>query len=370
MQSDLNLTGSIGKVSAALDILKRCIGEKGIWASPDRYRNTCWTRDLAYAIAPLLHEMGEHELVLNHLRCLSALQRPNGQIPMVFLDDEDAWVHDKEVQEKERGREPFMLKRYREGELWNLTPGTRDSEICYLLAVYEYVHATRDTEFLRVYGKNIAGAFRYIETKLMRNHLVIGCDWRDTMHAELGDKALLTNNALLKRLLHLSNRSVSLRNHAHAFTEMFASGRGYLDYVGNARPDPLGVAFFALTEGAHVENAFRDVLSKVDSPHGVTIRCRHKPGSYSKGDETAVIEATDGVVVWPFVIGSLVLAAIRHREYEIARDQFQKLHDLEGFWEWYDPRDGKGYGAREQLWSAALYLRAFFAMQKTGLMFY
>ena len=47
-----------------------------------------------------------------------------------------------------------------------------------------------------------------------------------------------------------------------------------------------------------------------------------------------------------------------------AKDQFKKLSSLESFREWYDPSTGKGYGAREQLWSAALYLRAAKALKK------
>lgn len=372
----LHLTGTVDKVAGALAILRSCYGESGIWASPDRYRYTCWTRDLAYAIAPLLHEMGEHDLVLNHLRSLSQLQRPNGQVPMVFLDDEESWLHDKEHQEKKRGREPFMLKRYREGELWNLTPGTRDSEICYLLAVYEYVRATGDMEFLRVYGKNIADAHRYIETNLMRDGLVVGCDWRDTMHEELGDKALLTNNALMMRVYRLMNhglRAGDLLESLDAVSLISSGDEGLRDYRGSDRVDPLGLSFLRLIADKRLsmQRSFERACRSVDSPNGVTIKCRHKPGAYSGGDEAAVIEETDGVVVWPFVVGYTVLAALKlapdEQTYEFAREQFVKLHALEGFWEWYDPRTGKGYGAPAQLWSAALYLRAFFAMQKAEL---
>lgn len=370
----MKLTGSIDKVSSALALLRSCLGKKGIWASPDRYRNTCWTRDLAYAIAPVLLEMGEFEPVRNHLEHLSALQRPNGQIPMVFLDNEEEWLRDKEQQERDRGREPFMLKRYREGELWNLTPGTRDSEICYLLAMLTYANATWDTEFLQAHTVQIEKAFQYIETELMRDGLVIGCDWRDTMHEELGEKALLTNNVLLTIVYALADRYLQEPEKTDRYerkgTELRRAiqnlhgqdSENVLDYVGNERIDPLGLAFHQLS-GLFPELAsFAKQCHTVDSPHGVTIRCRHKPGAYSTGDEARVIEETDGVVVWPFVVGSVVVAATELGQNGLARNQFEKLHALEGFWEWYDPRTGKGYGAPGQLWSAALYLRAFFAL--------
>jgi GH15 family glucan-1,4-alpha-glucosidase len=42
----------------------------------------------------------------------------------------------------------------------------------------------------------------------------------------------------------------------------------------------------------------------------------------------------------------------------LAEEGFKKYTALDGFYEWYDPSTGKGYGAKDQLWSAALYLRA------------
>lgn len=136
--------------------------------------------------------------------------------------------------------------------------------------------------------------------------------------------------------------------------------------VTGTRPpfDPLG-ASLAVLHGFVNRDDYSKVLAgmqAVDTPCGVTIRCRHNPVD---AREALVIDNTDGVVVWPFVVGFAVLALVHmHVQtglpgyFVAARDQLRKLEALTGFYEWYDPRDGSGCGAKRQTWSAALYLRA------------
>lgn len=346
------------KLESAINILRRCLGEKGVWADPTRYRDQCWTRDLGIAIAPLLLQLGEAAAVKRHLVNLSAQQRPNGQIPILFLDDEARWVREKE--QKNRGRPSFMLKRYRDGELWNLTPGTRDSELVYLIAMQEYIEATGDVEFADTFWPHRLKALEHIERVVMRNGLVYGCDWRDTMHIELGDKPLLTNNSLMYHVYQLlgdRNRAIALqqaiwRNHARM------SGH-FSDYPGSTRFDPLGAAFAILfgvvPEGATCRQALIKAFRDVDTDYGVAIQCRHNPTS---DEEREVIGQTNGVVVWPFVVGFTIMALRKLGEHGFASEQFDKMTAMAGFREWYDPANGHGYGAQEQLWSAALYARA------------
>lgn len=364
----------IDKLSEALSIIRECVGKKGVWADPTRYRNQCWTRDFGIAIAPLLLQIGEYDIVRTHLYNLSALQRPNGQIPILFLDDEKAFVEEKERLSCERGRPSFMLKRYREGGLWNLTPGTRDSEIVYLVAMHEYAQASGDVRFLEEHRSQIIAARLYVENHLMRDGLVHGCDWRDTMDKELGDKPLLTNNCLLIRAYqsarlvvdHVEDLDFDVhRRYEDLFlrireTHLTSSGT-LLDFPGNERFDPLGASLAVLEDigGADSYDQLVKSFRKIDSPFGVTIRCRHNPISE---EEKEVIDRTDGVVVWPFIVGFTTLALLKMGEFTFAKEQFKKLVNLNGFYEWYDPLTGKGYGAQRQLWSAALYARAAFAM--------
>ena len=60
--------------------------------------------------------------------------------------------------------------------------------------------------------------------------------------------------------------------------------------------------------------------------------------------------------VWPFIAGFGILALIKMGQIEEAKKQFMKWP---GFHEWYDPESGKGLGDKEQLWSAAMYLRVY-----------
>jgi hypothetical protein len=349
------------KFAKAMRILFRCFGEKGVWADTARYKDTCWTRDFGMAIQPLLLELQENETSRNHLANLSAQQRENGQMPIVFLDDEARWVRMKEDEERRQGKEPFMLRRYRQGELWNLTPGTRDSEILYLVALHDYAGASGDAAFLEQHRARIERAASYVENVLLRDGLVPGADWRDTMEIELRDAALLSNNCLLYRAWSLMGRAEQAAALKARIQAIHRRGDTYLDQPGQERFDPLGASFavlFGVAERdsyAALERSFRGV----DTSHGVTIRCRHNP---HRPEEAPVIERTDGVVVWPFVVGFTVLALLAMGRREFAREQFQKLIALDGFWEWYDPATGKGYGAREQLWSATLYMRALMAM--------
>ncbi len=369
------------KLGYALDMMHRARGRKGVWATANadsRYGNTCWMRDFAYCLAPLLLKLGEDDLVRTHLENVSALQRPNGQIPIVFLDDEAAWLDRKLRQEREAGRKPFMLQRYEEGELWNLTPGTRDSELCYLLAMYTYAEATGDEAFLERWKPQMDAAYAYIETNLVRDGLVIGCDWRDTMHEELGDKPLLTNNMLWFAIRELHGDYGGIASHCERIHEAFyvppptgqdesASLGRLVDYPGSERPDPLGAAFVILHGGTFFRDTvmwdaalktFRDL----STPFGVTIKCKHKPAHGGRADEAEVIERTNGVVVWPFVQAFVVRALLGEgrREYrEEGLRQLQVLHAHPGFDEWFDPSTGIGYGAPEQLWSAAGYALAF-----------
>lgn len=377
----LNLRGSVAKLAEAYALLRDCFGGKGVWASPDRYRNTCWTRDFAYAICPALCLMGEFAAARNHLEHLIARQRADGSMPILFLDDEAAWVQGKIAQEMRSGREPFMLRRYREGAVEDLTPGTRDSEICFLVAMFHYAEQSGDRAFIEDNWAAIDKALAYVETRLMEDGLALGCDWRDTMHEELGRTALLSNNALLLSVYEAlegyapeSARGIEAAAKAAQLSERVKQAfRGpdeagfFYDTPEKRRVDPLGLAFWHLRlmcdDGSAV---LVDACRTVDSPYGVTIKCRHKPGGLSHDDEAEVIERTDGVVVWPFVVGLTALAALETAQVEFALDQFQKLHDLPGFYEWYDSRTGKGYGAPRQLWSAALYIRAFFAFHDTG----
>lgn len=353
------------KARAAEKILESCIGRHGIWAGNGRYAGQCWTRDMALASAPLLMEEERFSDVRRHLETLSRQQHVSGKIPILYLDGVRGTIRfllDKTRKSIRENKMSFMLGRFREGELWNLTPGTRDSEILYLLAMLEY--GTHDPAFLTRHGEQVVLAFRHVHAYLMEDGLLTGADWRDTMEKELRTQPLLTNNSILFRvyqLAGLTDRAEALRT--RILDTHFANGE-VIDYPGNDRFDPLG-ASLAVLHGVVVGEKYRarivEHMRQVDSPTGVTIRCRHNP---MNDVEDAMIKRTNGVVSWPFVVGFTVLALLEMGERAFAEEQFAKMVAHDGFREYYDPSDAAGYGEINQLWSAALYLRAYHAINE------
>jgi glycogen debranching enzyme len=354
----------------AWEILLACFGSNGVWADPTRYRNQCWTRDFAFAIQPFLLARGHTKMARKHLINLSARVREDGRVPILYLDNEQEFVAEKERKSKESGKPSFMLTRYREGELWNLTPGTKDSEILYLLAMFEYAMGSGDGSLLEAFEREINQTLNYVAKNLVADGLVHGADWRDTMHIELADKALLTNNSIwyaavkgLDSVGHLEDMDHAERIREKLLQTHFTPDL-LDDYPGRKRFDPLGASLAVLYDVVD-KSRYDTVLAgfrSVDSPAGVTIHCKHNP---LNAEEAAVIERTDGQVVWPFIVGFSVLALLKMGS-SMADAQFRKLEALEGFREWYDPETGKGYGAEQQLWSATLYLRALKAMTDQG----
>jgi glycogen debranching enzyme len=351
------MTNSSHKTAEAMRILRSCLSEgDGVFASPDRYKYQCWTRDLALAVAPLLLEMGETAIVRTHLENLSKQQRSNGKIPILFLSDEAAW---REKKVAERGPDSFMVKRFDAGELYDLTPGTKDSEILYIIAMYEYLQVTGDHSLVEQYGDVVIKAMEYVELhNLNEAGLTVGADWRDTMEVFLYDKALLSNNVLLVHAYDLMGETEKAAAHRARVIEHFWQDGACVDYIpGGDRPDPLGISLAVLYGVFPVETYARvdEVMQSVDTDYGVTIKCIHNP--YAEG-EAEVFARTQGVVVWPFVVRFGVMALNKMGCVDEARALFRKMTNLDGFYEWYDPSNGKGWGAKEQLWSAALYLRA------------
>src|SRR5688572_16259745 len=70
------------KFIAAQRILHDCYGKKGVWASPDRYRYQCWTRDFVIALMEPVLERNE-DLALRHVFELGGRQRQDGSIPIL-----------------------------------------------------------------------------------------------------------------------------------------------------------------------------------------------------------------------------------------------------------------------------------------------
>lgn len=403
------------KTLEALQLMANCFGERGIHASPDRYRGQCWTRDFALAVQPALFAMTEdnfpltpygsswwlgraRELAARHLRELTARMRPNAQVakerlhgsmvPILFLDGPAAharFLLDKVGRSFTQGRMSFMLRRYLQGKLWQLTPGTTDSELMFCHAVLEHAEMSGDDSLKKDLEDALDRALVFIETRHLdsiwpgQRVLHVGGDWRDTMEKELADKSLLSNNAILYAVY----KRLGWDARAKAVQDKIRARRDpdglLLDYEGAEWFDPLGGALAVIYDLATPED-YPGILRgfhQVDTPRGVTIRCKHNAyGETPKqvATERMEIDRTGGEVIWPFVGWFTVLAAAKiARLSEDPRVKFAaagfrdaqqaKLLKLPGFYEWYSPDTGAGWGAPRQLWSAAMFLRATHAEQ-------
>lgn len=355
-------------------LILSCMGKNGIWADATRYREQCWTRDLSLAMAPavcaLAPERGR-KLVLRHLHSLAARQRKDGSIPILFLDGAMAharFLAHKSAQSVRRGKVSFMLRRYLSGNLGRLTPGTKDSELHFVRAVLEY--GGEDPILTRAMIKAVV----YIRHEILDGQgLFLGADWRDTMDRVLAEEPCLSNNALWYGVLRKIGGTGEAQRLRTALTKRSCGLFG--DYPGASRPDPLGLSLGVL-EGLFGPGHYGDVLDALDlvtSPYGVTIECKHNPQSKT---ERAVIERTNGVVIWPFVVGYTILALrkmlgeteatprVKGMCQDVASNRADQIRrmlvaqtramDQIGLYEWIDPETGRGYGSSAQGWSAAL----------------
>jgi hypothetical protein len=254
-------------------------------------------------------------------------------------------------------------KEDRQRGLYRLTPGTTDSEL--LFAYGMCVACGGMNKILLLY--HIKTAIGYLERNYMKDGLHHGADWRDTMEKFFRDRPLFSNNAILYSVYTMmgeTEKAEALKKKIH---EVLWNGETYLDYPDADRFDPLGASLGVLHDLIPREH-YASVLAgfrSVDTPTcGVTIQCKHNP---HKEGEAKVIEETDGVVVWPFVVGFTILAALKMGETEFALEQFAKMLSHDGFAEYYDPLDGSKWGEYEQGWSAALYVRVHHALVKQNL---
>ncbi|HEU0051347.1 MAG TPA: hypothetical protein VFQ60_04830 [Patescibacteria group bacterium] len=348
------------KITAARRLVENCISpmEMGLWASRGRYANQLWTRDFALAGAPALALLGRHDVIRAHIQQLIKRQGEDGKIPILFLDDEKAFLRDKITRSIEQGKMSFVLKRYLEDSVENLSPWTRDSEFLFVLACGEF---DWENSWPLALGECCEKAIGYV----LRHQsgaagLVLGADWRDTRTDLLND-ILLSNNCLWYRALSLQRIDGMARDVRQQINEWFWTGSGYRDHLGTNTADTFGQALGVLYDifPQSRYSAVLDSFAKFDTPMGyLSNDCRPNPVT---PEEKVLLESDrmkQSFVVWPFIHGYAIIALLKMGERGLAEKAFQKYTDHDGFYEWYDPETGKGYGAAEQLWSAALYLRA------------
>ena len=352
------------KSANACDLVLRCTSPSGmgIWASCERYAHQIWTRDFVLAAAQALLLIGRRDVVATQIGELAKRQRADGKIPILFLDDERAFLFDKISRSIKSGRWSFMLRRYFEdGGVENLSPWTKDSEVLFAICVHEHVHVAKDERFARAAAER---AMDYVRMNLMKDGFILGSDWRDT-NTWLKSSALLSNNCLLYRALKSSGRCDEAEELRNRINEAFWTGTGYRDYLGVESADAFGQAL-GVIHGVIPESRYPAILDSFASLH--TVRgylsndCRPNPTTSAERKLLRLKRMKRSFVIWPFIHGYVILVLLRMGERELAEQAFREYTNMRGFWEYYDPKTGRGYGDKDQLWSAALYLRAASAL--------
>ncbi len=362
-------TGAVrAKIRAARELIESCVSPRGmgIWASRERYEHQLWTRDFVLAAAPALRLMGREDVVSAHLLQLSRRQRPSGKIPILFLDSDLAFLRAKVERSIREGKMSFMLQRYLEtGGVEDLSPWTRDSEFLFAIGMLEHLDTLAASSVRQdECAIPAARALVYVRKELMIDGLVRGADWRDT-NTWLNDAALLSNNCLLYHALRLALRKRWAGKLKKLINDRFWTGSGYRDYLGVETADALGQALGILYD-VIPKYRYPAVLRSFDelhTPRGYLANdCRPNPRTPAERKLLRLKRMKQSFVIWPFIHGYVILALLKMGKGELAERAFREYTALSGFWEYYDPKTGKGYGAKEQLWSAALYLRAAVAL--------
>jgi len=356
------------KEQEANAVIRKCLGSKGIYASPARYRDQCWTRDFVLAAEPWLL-IGQRAdllaLVREHLHQLALRQTPDGKIPIMFLDNQTRWLLSKIGHTIKNFRMSFLLKRFLSKDgLASLSPWTTDSELMFVLGILQYAHATNNLQLNIDCAGNINSAIAYIENYLLRGGLMRGVDWRDT-RPDLKDKQLLSNNCFLYQMYVLDGNELAARAVRDKINEKFWTGEYYRDYPETEEWDTLGNALAILYDVAPPEY-WGSIFWKVtdfDTDFGYRINGVTLPAK-SEAEAKVMARTNQYGVIWPFVHHFMTLALIKAGNYQQAQAKFLQMDRLLGFFEWYDPQTGQGHGSPDQLWSAALYLRVLDALSK------
>ncbi|AYV85771.1 MAG: glycogen debranching enzyme alpha-1,6-glucosidase [Satyrvirus sp.] len=367
----------MSKNQEARNIITNCIGKNGIWASDDRYKYQCWTRDFCLAIFPVLMydpNLQSHNLIMEHLRKIVDRQNSNGKIPILFLDNEKKFLEEKILRSIETGKISFMLKRFLDNEIEDLTPHTRDSELLFIVATCEFLnYIYKNEDYMRKHFQVVCDmqsavrrALSYVENYLLKDGLVAGADWRD-VRTDLDNKNVLTNACLLYKAYKMMNEHKKAANVQKHIQDKYWNGTYFVDYPGNKSFDLLGNSLAIMYDIANedqAENIFNFVLT-ITSEYGIKTCETFLPPL----DQTEkIIMERDNAVIWPFTNGFMLEAMIYKggKWLNVAKNEFDKWSQkLAGFYEWYDIKDGNGYGSKNQVWSAALYLRVYNKLKLT-----
>ncbi len=338
------------KLYAAKSVIDSCKSDLGFYASADLYKHECWTRDLSYCLEGLLAAGYEND-VKKALKTLWEKQKSSGRVPTLFFDNFTSWLRNS----IRRGRAKSIPKSFTGLEaVLNSIFHVSDPTPHAVITTYELARSSKDENFISNFSINLKSALEYIE-KNCRDGFIVGCDWRDLMPELRGD-ALLSNQCLLYRIYRLAGEERKAEDLKNRINNEFWNGEYYVSSRGRKDFDMLGNALAIEWDIAKKDTygKLAEMFRKSTTKYG--IRNMLLIDKRSANQKTKVPECDQYGTIWPFAAYHAVLALDKMGYRDFAREEFEKLENLEGFNEWYDPSSGKPLGSKEQLWNAASYL--------------
>jgi glycogen debranching enzyme len=341
------------KLELAEQIIRKCVGRNGFYASAQLYRKQYWIRDLAYSLEPLL-DLGFVDTVKRQLELTFERQKRSGEAPEMIIERIPSITSQIRLARILLERNPTLL--FRE------IP-TSDSDPLALISIERYSGAQPTEGFKKIYVERMKRVWQHIENNLTADGLIPDADWRDAMLNYVG-KTSFCNQVLLVAVYRLTGRGEQAESIKRHLNNRFWDDRlgYYQDYPGASQFDSLGHSL-ALLEDVVPENRVDSVaesLQSASSPFGI----RNIWPSYPERECGQSPEYYQNSTVWPFIQGYAVTALVKVGRRDLAEKEFQKMTDLPGFNEWHNPSTGRGGGSKDQLWSAAGYVRACRSLQR------
>ncbi|MEE9586176.1 MAG: hypothetical protein V3W09_04670 [Nitrososphaerales archaeon] len=330
----------------AEEIINRCIGRNGFYASTQLYQKQYWIRDLAYSLEPLL-DLGYSDIVKRHLEYSLHKQKMTGEIPQRIIQMPPSISGVILLVKTLLRRNPTLLIRH--------IP-TYDSDLLMLISMMKYIEETHDAEFKERYAEQMKNIWRHLDTLLI-DKLLPEADWRDAM-LNYVSKKIFCNQVLLITAYRLAGKKSEMQEVKRIVNIIFWDENlgHYQDYPGSTRFDTLGHSL-AILEDIVPKKRIESVIKALQESSTRSGYRNIKP-SYSERECGQAPEYYQNSTVWPFIQGYAIAALVRLGLHDVAEEEFRKFTELSGFNEWYNPSMGPLGGSEGQLWSAAGYIRA------------